>query len=487
MQSDFSGGRRAPAERGQSGEIESGTLARVLKAIQCLREDLFRVWMEGLKSEPAQDAAAAAIDDLLGLAVLVRLIRQVRGRAIASLAHAISSVDRPSVWAMHKVLREQAPDSVLAAALDAAPFRCSRPLPARVVQLATRSWLCSDESSPSHLQLPLTILGDLHQLCLGRPLQLLLPGRLDSHRLRARRYDKGIYYTPAALVDYLAGRTLDEIPIRADSLQSIRVRILDPSCGCGAFLIGALTRLMDRHRVATRTAKAGQAIELSAQARLDLLASGIYGYDIDKRAVSIATCLLLITVWRSSIADGIPLDRRTVTDVPDLARNLVSADFLDSQTGRHFMEGGGVDVVLGGPPFVRIEQLFRTQRSKISEYRRHFRTAQSGQFDLYMLFIEKALQLLREHGQLAMSVSSSFLRSASGRTLRGLIARQCHVHEIVQFTCNRVYPRCFRPGCTASSAKVAATGTHKICSPRPARGAQAIYGNDGCWRTAIGD
>lgn len=52
-----------------------------------------------------------------------------------------------------------------------------------------------------------------------------------------------------------------------------------------------------------------------------------------------------------------------------------------------------------------------------------------------MLFIEKALQLLRERGQMAMSVSSSFLKSASGRALRNLIARQCHVREIVQFTC----------------------------------------------------
>lgn len=92
-----SSAQRAPEARKQSGAVGSGTQAHTLRAIQRLREDLFRVWMEGLTNEAAQDAAAAAIDDLIGLALLVRLIRQLRPQAMASIGHVMAGMNRPSV------------------------------------------------------------------------------------------------------------------------------------------------------------------------------------------------------------------------------------------------------------------------------------------------------------------------------------------------------------------------------------------------------
>lgn len=69
-----------------------------------------------------------------------------------------------------------------------------------------------------------------------------------------------------------------------------------------------------------------------------------------------------------------------------------------------------------------------------------FATARVGQFNLYMLFIERALKMLAPNGCLAMSVSGSFLRSKSGQTLRGLVADQCRVIEIVEFDDRSIYP-----------------------------------------------
>lgn len=98
------------------------------------------------------------------------------------------------------------------------------------------------------------------------------------------------------------------------------------------------------------------------------------------------------------------------------------------------------DAIIGGPPFVRLQDLHRTQPDRIEEYKRQFVTATCGSFDLYMLFIEKSLGLLCESGRLGFSVSNSFLRSRSGGGLRKLIAESATVEEIVEFPDAQVYP-----------------------------------------------
>lgn len=97
------------------------------------------------------------------------------------------------------------------------------------------------------------------------------------------------------------------------------------------------------------------------------------------------------------------------------------------------------NIILGGPLFIRLTHLHQIQPDRIPQYRNGFISAK-GQFDLYMLFIERAIQLLPENGRLSFSASNTFLRSASGRNLRRLIAEQCFVHEIVEFEDDAVYP-----------------------------------------------
>jgi adenine-specific DNA-methyltransferase len=99
----------------------------------------------------------------------------------------------------------------------------------------------------------------------------------------------------------------------------------------------------------------------------------------------------------------------------------------------------GYDAILGGPPFVRLEQLHSTQRDQLPLYRRRYLSARQGQYDLYMLFIEQALDLLNEGGRVAFSLSNSFLRTDSGRLVRGYIAANACVEEIVEFEDPKTY------------------------------------------------
>jgi len=285
----------------------------------------------------------------------------------------------------------------------------------------------------SPTQVPLAFFGDFHQLCLARPLEASFfhVGTLET---RHRRHDWGAHYTPAPIVEYLVRRTLGPQADGGVLANGFPPRILDPSCGCGAFLIAA-TQMLLRQVTVTN---------LSARERLEFIGGTIFGRDIDERAVWWTRRLLLLTVWTSCVQNGLDAHAVPAGETSALDQNIVCADFLrfagsPADPEEHRLSES-FDAIIGGPPFVRLHDLHRTQPGRVEEYRRHFATAQCGSFDLYMLFIEKSLALLRESGRLGFSVSNSFLRSKSGRRLRALIAESATVEEIVEFPNAQVYP-----------------------------------------------
>jgi len=71
-------------------------------------------------------------------------------------------------------------------------------------------------------------------------------------------------------------------------------------------------------------------------------------------------------------------------------------DFLEERT----LKNKGFHVIIGGPPFVRVQEFYKSYPAKVDNYKSNFRTAKNGQFDLYMLFIEKAIELLADQGYL---------------------------------------------------------------------------------------
>jgi hypothetical protein len=279
---------------------------------------------------------------------------------------------------------------------------------------------------------PISFFGDFHQLCLARPLETSFFhfGTLEMQR---RRHDWGAHYTPTPIVRYLVDRTLSPL-LEASAPVTDPPRILDPSCGCGAFLIAATQMLLRK----------GTITNISSRGRLEFIAGAIFGTDIDERAVWWTRRLLLLTVWASCVRDGLDVCAAAEEKLPTLDRNIVCTDFLrfagSPADPREHQLPESFDAIVGGPPFVRLQDLHRTQPDRLEEYKRQFTTATSGSFDLYMLFIEKSLNLLREGGRLGFSVSSSFLRSKSGRRLRELITESATVEEIVEFPDARVYP-----------------------------------------------
>ncbi|MGE3526042.1 MAG: class I SAM-dependent DNA methyltransferase, partial [Gemmatimonadales bacterium] len=179
---------------------------------------------------------------------------------------------------------------------------------------------------------------------------------------------KGFVPTPSALVDRMVNKLFDGLP------PDDGTTLLDPGCGTGAFIEGVL-------RWGERTG-----------GRLP----AITGIDSDPR-------LLAEAKGRLGSAAGV---------------QLVETDFLGALDGQF-------DYIVGNPPYVPITGLSTAEREA---YRRRFTTA-TGRFDLYTLFFEQALRLLKPGGRLVFVTPEKFSYVESAGRLRSKLS-EAGIREI---------------------------------------------------------
>ncbi len=305
--------------------------------------------------------------------------------------------------------------------------------------------------------------------------------RPSLNKLAKRKRD-GVYYTPEWVVERIVEETLgtriaelkhecgwseNELPSRAvlDAFEGRlkAITIVDPACGSGAFLIASLRHLL-------REWHAVQAIRRDLLkdrfARDDdtlvreILRANIYGVDINPAAVEIAQLALWLHTARSdkplssldhTIRDGNSLiDGNFYKGMANLAfynreeRERIHTFDWDTQ----FPETGGkFDVVVGNPPYVKLQN-FRRVHADMAEFIRDGRpdlhipgyaSAQSGNFDLYLPFIEKGLQLLKENGRLGYIAPSLWTVNEYGEGLRDLIERTRQLERWLDFRSYQVF------------------------------------------------
>lgn len=178
-----------------------------------------------------------------------------------------------------------------------------------------------------------------------------------------------------------------------------RMRLLEPSCGHGAFLVQAAERLL------LSAAKHGHAVAE--------LGGAIAAYDVDPSHVSIARQ----NVAAALVEGGVPRS---------LASQLASkwiqcADFLLTPLP------ADSDCIVGNPPYVRVEQI---SPALAAEYRSRYRSI-FDRADLYVAFIERSLSLLSERGVLSFICADRWLLNKYGAPLRALLAERYRVHSYI--------------------------------------------------------
>ena len=233
---------------------------------------------------------------------------------------------------------------------------------------------------------------------------------------KRRRKALGIYYTPAYVVHYIVQQTLGKRLSAPDmtAKKAHDLRILDPACGSGSFLIEAF-RVLD-----VWLAEHGDAEDRSYPhvRRLRILLRNLYGVDLDPQAVEVARLnLLLRAAWqrgRLPMLLNIRLGNSLIDD-PSVAGETA---FNWHEQFPEVMADGGFDVIIGNPPYGAMldteSQCFLTNR--FSTFGRIK--------DVYTCFIELSIELVKANGLHSFIVPAAWLGGPAYGKLRSLLLNQ---------------------------------------------------------------
>lgn len=325
------------------------------------------------------------------------------------------------------------------------------------------------------------ILGSVYEQFLGKVIRLT-----DGHHAKIEEKPEvkkagGVYYTPTYIVDYIVKHTVGKLLEGKTPKQVEKLRILDPACGSGSFLIGAYQYLLDWHRDwyekdgAEKHAK-GKSPKLYQGARSEwklttgerrrVLLNNIFGVDIDAQAVEVTKLSLLLKVLEQQSVASLTQNWSLLHEraLPDLGRNikcgnsLVGPEFYESQLiplsdeersrintfdwrdeFREIMQSGGFDAVIGNPPYIRIQVMKEWAPHEVEYYKTQYLAASKGNYDIYVVFVEKGLSLLNKSGRLGFILPHKFFNAQYGEPLRLLISQGKNLAEIVHFSDQQIF------------------------------------------------
>jgi tRNA1(Val) A37 N6-methylase TrmN6 len=229
---------------------------------------------------------------------------------------------------------------------------------------------------------------------------------------------RGVHYTPDDIVDFMVAATLGPLLEAPTPARVASLRVLDPSCGAGAFLLGVYRLLLDWHQQV-------YARELTSAEKRRILLDNIYGVDIDARAVEAAKRSLELLAGESvDLSANIKCGNALIETDCGVAKSTESmlpfdwpAEFPDIFS----RPNPGFDVVLGNPPYVDAEWTAVHQPLTRAYCARKYATA-SGNWDLFCVFIERSLQLLRDEGRHAFIVPNKLASAEYAAAARRLLA-----------------------------------------------------------------
>lgn len=330
----------------------------------------------------------------------------------------------------------------------------------------------SDDESPYLFNvIDVEILGSVYERFLGKVVRPQGRGITIEEKPEVRKAG-GVYYTPRYIVDYIieqtAGKLLNEIAaenetegVKAFATRTEKLRLLDPACGSGSFLIRAFERVCEhwqkrltaalppkgrkgermvwekKHRPLCWVDAETNDVHLTVALKRQILTQNIYGVDLDASAVEVTQLSLYLKMLENENRTTLQRQRELLADENDIAllpplqdnikrgNSLISSDFsmmsedlvrvhaFDWNIGfKDIMRAGGFDAVIGNPPY-----LSSAGQESISYFNERYHLSEY-QTDFYTYFIEKALSLVKQSGKFSFIVSDSWMKAENFSKLR---------------------------------------------------------------------
>ncbi len=304
--------------------------------------------------------------------------------------------------------------------------------------------------------LPIEVLGNIYEQFLGETIRLT-----PTHQVRIEKKPEvqkagGVFYTPRYIVNYIVENTVGEKIKGLLPSEIEKIKVLDPACGSGSFLIGAYTYLLNYHlsfyieeKQLKKALKEGRIYQLNEkhyhltiQEKQKILLNNIYGVDIDPQAVEVTKLSLLLKLMENESTEsaGLLFKHSDLKYLPNLSNNikcgnsLIGSDFFENENNlfdketirsinafdweKQFSEiikSGGFDCLIGNPPygawFKESEDKYLSKKYSIF----------SKIKDVYISFIQNSFSLLKQKGLISFIVPSAWTGGPKYKELRDFL------------------------------------------------------------------
>ena len=317
------------------------------------------------------------------------------------------------------------------------------------------------------------IIGNAYEQFLGKTITIgknsAKSGQMPKAKIELKpevRKAGGVYYTPEYIVDYIVENTVGE-KIKGKTPKEIaNIKIVDPACGSGSFLIGAYKYLLNYHReyyskqgkkkfLGSKEDAITEDGELALWVKKQILINNIFGVDIDSNAVEVTKLSLLLKCMENETPASIMNNQSLFNEraLPSLDENikcgnsLIGNDFysggdslnIDIETQykincfdwedefKNVFKGGGFDIVIGNPPWGA--DILKITRSYLTNKYKYVVDYQSYQYFLFMLF-----NSLKENGLYGMIIPNTFSLNVLAKKSRDNFLNMGHLMQIVDLS-----------------------------------------------------
>jgi type I restriction-modification system DNA methylase subunit/predicted type IV restriction endonuclease len=313
------------------------------------------------------------------------------------------------------------------------------------------------------------ILGQVYERFLGKIIRLTAGHRAKVEEKPEVRKAGGVFYTPVYIVNYIVKNTVGWLLDQCQTTAAAsKLKILDPACGSGSFLIGAYQYLLDWHKEfyvknnPQKHTKGKNPVlveigknewKLSITERKRILLANIFGVDIDPQAVEVTKLSLLLKVLEGEDKESLQAGLFKERVLPDLAHHiycgnsLIGPDFYENEQASllndedemyrinvfdwnsafsDIIKNGGFDAVIGNPPY----GFHQIHAGYLKPYFKKLFESSIGSFEHYFLFYERALKLVNKNGIHGFISPVTWITIPSALSLRKFILNNFYLREI---------------------------------------------------------
>lgn len=303
------------------------------------------------------------------------------------------------------------------------------------------------------------ILGEIYEVFISET--LIVKNNEVILQAKKENLNRAIVTTPYDVVKFMVSKSLEKFTNKKSPEEIKKLRIADIACGSGIFLTEVLDYLINYCQDWYEKNKKYDNLEetytntykLTYKEKKEILTNCLYGVDIDYQAVEVAKFSLLLKVLENETEETV-INEKPV--LPSLDSNIVNGNSLidlemieDAITDeliniRPFsfndINGGNkFDLIIGNPPYVKTEDMIKLQDKKeVQAYKSKYYVAYK-QFDKYFLFIQRAVDLVKDDGTVCYIVPNKFINNVAGEKIRELISENKYLKMFIDFNYQQVF------------------------------------------------